>query len=159
MSIQQRSLKILSGQYIHMSRFTTDLWLTDLKIDRGHWLGCISVSSLMSVKERVLIWVVSIFQCLVWPLYLKINRGFLRIRMIRCTKFDVHQAKCSQDIMPLWPLNHWQQRVLKILIGQYFYARFDPRHFDLKINRVHVIFRMYQCMKFEVCPATGSQDI
>jgi hypothetical protein len=61
MSIQQKGLKILSSEYIHVSRFTLDL-LISKSIGVIESLGCISVLSLMSVKHRVL----SIFE---WSVY------------------------------------------------------------------------------------------
>jgi hypothetical protein len=164
-----------------------DLWRIDLKIDKVHWFirmyQCIKFD-VCQEKGSQDIPVVSIFQCPVWPLDLKIERVCLLIRIIQCTKFDVHQAKKSvsqyflMSNLILDPLTSkpvgiiyslsWtsvqslmsiKQRVLKILLGRYSYAWFDPWPFDLKIHGIHVLFRMYQCKKFEVCQAKGYQDI
>jgi polyhydroxyalkanoate synthesis regulator protein len=63
--------------------------------------------------------------------------------MYKSTKFEVCQAKGSQDI-------EW---------SVYSYVQFDPWPFDLKINSGHLLSMMYKSTKFEVCQAKGSQDI
>jgi hypothetical protein len=72
MSIQQRSLKILSGQYIHMTRFTLDLWLIDLKINRGHWFirmyQCMKFKDCQAKSSQDIEWsVYSYVQFALWP--------------------------------------------------------------------------------------------
>jgi hypothetical protein len=53
-----------------------------------------------------------------------------------------------------------KQRVLKILSSQYIHmSNLTLWPFNLKINRGHLLFRMYQYIKFEVCQAKGSQNI
>jgi hypothetical protein len=55
--------------------------------------------------------------------------------------FNVGQAEDSQNIEQIF----------------YPYSQFNPSPFDLKINRVHVLLRMYQCTKYVVCRAKDSQ--
>jgi polyhydroxyalkanoate synthesis regulator protein len=129
---------------------------------------------------------VSIFLYSVWPLNLEINRGHLLLKMYQCTKFDVYQAKNYQDteqsvlsyvqfdlethwgnVLVFFKVYQWlsnvqrlmfiKERVFKILSSQYI--PMSSLTFDLKINRVHLLLRMYLCIKFEVCQAKGSQDI
>jgi hypothetical protein len=96
-SVKQRVLKILSGQYIHMSS------LTFPQNRKG--------SSTIKDASEYEVWNLS-------------SKGFSRY----------------------WVVN-------------IFLCSIRPLIFDLKINRVHLLFTMYQCMKFEVCQAKGSQDI
>jgi hypothetical protein len=47
------------------------------------------------------------------------------------------------------------ETVLKILSGQYIHMS----SLTFKISIVHLLFRIYQCTKFEVCQAKGLYDI
>jgi hypothetical protein len=96
-------------------------------------------------------------------------------------KFDVHQAEDYQDtersvffyVQSFDPLTSKhrgmiyslrctsvqsfksvKQRVLKILSGQYIHM--SSLTLDIKINRVHLLFWIYQCIKFEVCQSLWS---
>jgi hypothetical protein len=149
MSIQQRILKILSGHYIHMSRVTLEFWLIDLKSSTFHDVPLYKVWSL-SCKWFSRYWVVSTFIYPVCPLTFDIltSKSIVVIYFSWCTI-----VQCLKSV---------NQRVLKILSGQYIHISnmtLDLWSFDLKINRVHLLLRMYQCIMFEVCEAKGSQDI
>jgi hypothetical protein len=85
-------------------------------------LGCTTVPSLMSVKQRVL----KIFGG--QYLNIIIDRSHLFLKMYQCDKFEVHHAKCSQNI-------EW---------SVYSYVRFNPWLLDLKINYSgYLLFRTY----------------
>jgi hypothetical protein len=142
MSIKQRVLKVLGGQYILLSNLTFDL-LTSKSIWVINSLGCTRVLSLKSVKQRVLnIWAVGIFLCEVWPIDLNINRIHW---FFQFSKFDVPQAKGS------WVIEQ----------SGYSYVQFDLDLwlFDLKVNRGHWFLRIYQCTKYYVLPPKDSEDL
>jgi acetolactate synthase regulatory subunit len=70
----------------------------------------------------------------------------------------IYSSQCT-DVQSLMFV---RQRVFKILSVQNIQMSsltLDLRHFDTKINVVHLLSRMYDCMKFEICQAKGSQDI
>jgi hypothetical protein len=154
MSVKQKVLQDIEWSVFSYVQFYSQPSTFDLKINTGylitlHGVPVYKVWSLSS-KGFSRYWVVSIFICPVWPL-----------------TFDPLTSKSIGFIYYLgcisaWSLKSVKQRVLKILSGQYIpmsSLTLDLWPFDLKINRVHLLFRMYQCMKFEVCQTKGSQDI
>jgi hypothetical protein len=146
-SVKQKVLKILSSQYTctHMSSLTpwpqNQLWSSTF-----HDVLVYKVWSL-SGKGFSRYWVVSIFLCPTWPLDLWTSKSIMVIYFSWCT--SLHSLKSVK------------QRVLKIMNSQYIICpiwHLDLWPFNLKINRGHLLFRNYQCVKFEVRQAKGSQD-
>jgi hypothetical protein len=145
-SIKQRVLKILSGQYIHMSSLTVDL-LTSHLLFRMY--QCTEFEICQATGSQDTEWLVySYVQFDPWPFTLKINSGhlLLLLRMYQCTKFEVCQAWSFQDTE--WPV--------------YSYVQFHPlplTYWPQNINTGHWSFTIYQCIKFDICQVKGSQDI
>jgi hypothetical protein len=98
----------MSGQYIPSSRLTIDLTTSKL-VGVMNSLGCTSVSSLTSIKQRVL----------------KILSGQC-IPMSDLT-LELNRFHYSLGYTSVLSLKFAKQRVLKILSGQYIpYGQFDP---------------------------------
>ena len=102
---------------------------------------------MMSVKQKALkilsSWYISMSSLTLDHVTLKSIGGYQLLTKYQCTKFDICQAKYSQDI----------ERTI------FSYVQYDPWPCHLKINRGHLLLMMYQCTKFDVCQAKGSQDI
>jgi hypothetical protein len=150
MSIQQRCLKILSGLYIHMTRFTVDLWLIYLKINRGRWFTrmyqCIKFDVCLAKGSQDIEWsIYSYVQFDPWPLTIWFNNQYW-LSTLHGVPVYKQWSLSSKGFLRYWDVS-------------IFICPVWPLTIDLKINRIHLLFRKYQCMKFEVCQAKGSQDI
>jgi hypothetical protein len=129
MSVKERTLRILSGQCIHMSS------LTSKSIKVIYFSRDTSLQSLKPVKKRFSrYW----FICPVWPLdlwhfNLKICSGYLLSMLYKSTKFEVCQAKGSQDIE--WSI--------------YSYIQFDPLTFHLLTSKSIMVIYFSWCTSLQ----------
>jgi hypothetical protein len=141
-----------SFQDIVVSIFLCPVWPLDLWPQDQSWSSTfhdVLVYKVWSLSSKGFsrYWIVSIFICPVWLLDLWTSKSIVVIYFSWCTSLQNF-------------LKSVKLRVLKILsCHDTHMSILTPWTLNLKINRGHLLFRMYQCILFEVCLTWGSQDI